>query len=188
MGRRIVEHHAGGLGQVLAKVIEKGDNIGRAHTLRGSVGVQLGSIRAQKAGHVYAAAAGGGQGAGRPRRLPGAGHVGDEGEAGFIVVKEVAILGISQLPQQVQVERGSGKLRWVSLVFERVAYALKAPPPGFLSAGAALLSSTRRHDESAGRPVRRSGSGGVLRPRLPGPGGLLRRVCVCGPGPAGGAG
>lgn len=52
MGRCIVEHDDGGLREVLAKVIEKGDDLGRAHAVRGRVGVQLCSIMAQKAGYV----------------------------------------------------------------------------------------------------------------------------------------
>ena len=180
MGGRVVEDHHRGLGAVLAKVIEETDNIVGIQALLARVGVQVSAVVAQEPGHVHARAARGGQGHRLAGGLPGAGHVGNEGEAGFVKIVEVEVVGVSQAAQQVQLEGGRGKGQRVALGFQRVADSLKPPPPGFLIADTPLLSSTGRHGWSRLRPARLSDSAGVRARVLPAQRGARRRVCACG--------
>jgi len=108
------------------------------------IGLQVGTVVAQEPGHVHARTARGEQGHRVAGGLPGAGHVGDEAEAGLVVVVAVEVAGLGQVAQQVQVEGGGGEGQRVTLSFQGVAYPLKPPPPGFLSADSAPLSSTGR--------------------------------------------
>lgn len=145
MSGGVVEDDDGGLGELLAKVVKKEDNVLGVEALGGRISVKISAVVAQKAGHIEARPARGRQGDGFARRLPGAGHVGDEAEAGFVVIIEVAVVGLGQVQQIAQLALGTGKGFGVALGLEGVADPLKTPLPPFLNAVGACLSNTRRH-------------------------------------------
>ena len=82
---RVVEDDNGWLGEGLAEVIKKQDDVHRFQAFGRGIGVEVRAVVAQESGHVEARPAGGFQGNRFARGLPGAGHVGNKGKCALSI-------------------------------------------------------------------------------------------------------
>ena len=80
--------------------------------------MEVRAVVAQESGHVEARPAGGFQGNRFAGGLPGAGYVGNKGKARFVVIGQVPVPGLRQVPQARQLRVGAGEGFGVALVLE----------------------------------------------------------------------